>query len=262
MYLRDLGATLLRRWYLSITGLIGTAALCFVAMNLFPATYEAKATIVLLPPASTVEAGGNPYLQLANLQQAVDVMVRSLSSQSAVDQVEASAPTGDFEVAPDYTTSGPIFIVTAADKTPEATLATLKTVSDMVPPTLIRLQDDLGIASNSQITSDVLTMDVRPETVRKTQFRVLIVAAAIGLLASAMIIALFDSYLNRRKQRRNDDPGSRRPDSPKPHSEETRPLSQPGVRGAPARPRRMGLRQNGSAILTPEVEAGSSGMRR
>ena len=74
----------------------------------FPPTYEAKASILMLPPQSTVEEGGNPYLQLANLEQVVDVMTRALNSQSTVAATAEAAPTGTYEVEPDYTSSGPI----------------------------------------------------------------------------------------------------------------------------------------------------------
>jgi hypothetical protein len=202
MYLRDLGATLRHRWYLTIIGLLATAGLCIATLSLFPATYRAQANIVLLPPASTVGAGGNPYLQLGNLTQVVDVMIRALNSQTAVEQIAIVAPTGTYEVAADYTTNGPIFIITAEDKTPEASIATLKAVSDKVAPTLVGLQKALDIAPSSQITSSVLTSDEHPETVRKAQLRALIVAMSVGLLASAILVALIDSLLRRRSSRR------------------------------------------------------------
>ena len=172
MYLRELATTLRRRWYLTIVGLIATAVLCAATLSLFPATYQAEANIVLLPPASTVEKGGNPYLQLGNLSQVVDVMIRALNSQDAVQQAAVIAPTGTYEVAPDYTTSGPIFVITAQDITPEATLATLKAVSDKVAPTLAGLQESLAIAPPSQITSTVLTSDGHPRlSVRRSYGR-------------------------------------------------------------------------------------------
>lgn len=201
MYLRDLGATLRRRWYLTIAGLIATIGLCVASLSLYPASYQAQANIVLLPPASTVAKGGNPYLQLGNLSQVVDVMIRALNAQSAVEEVAATAPTGTYEVSPDYTTSSPIFIITAFDQTPEATLATLKTVSDKVAPTLVALQKPLEIAPKSQITSSVLTADDHPTAVRKTQLRALILAVSFGLLFFAMVIAIIDSLLRRRRNR-------------------------------------------------------------
>lgn len=264
MYLRELATTLRRRWYLAIVGLIGTAVLCAATLSLYPATYQAEANIVLLPPTSTVEKGGNPYLQLGNLSQVVDVMIRALNSQSAVQQTVAIAPTGTYEVAPDYTTSGPIFVITAQDVTPEATLATLKAVSDKVAPTLAGLQESLAIAPPSQITSTVLTSDGQPSTVRKTQLRALIVAAAVGLIFSAMLIALIDSFLRRRNARRAISPSViAAPDSVDADADADADAEVEvegrfeGSTAVVSRPRRLGLPSAGRATTDNKVLLGS-----
>ncbi len=202
MQMRDFPAALRRRWYLTVTGILATAGLCAAAYLAFPPTYQAKSSIVLLPPATTVEEGGNPYLQLSDLRQAVDVTIAALSSQSATDQVKAAAPDGSYEVLPDYTTNGPIFIITADDSTQASTLATLDVVKDMVAPTLANLQNSLGIAPESQITPKVLTSDQEPTTVRKAQIRGLILALAAGLILSSFLLAVVDSALLRRAARR------------------------------------------------------------
>lgn len=202
MRMRDFTSALRRRWYITVVGVLATAGLCVAAMVAFPPTYQAKSSIVLLPPATTVDEGGNPYLQLSDLKQAVDVTIAALTSQSAADQTMASAPNGSYEVLPDYTTNGPIFIITAEDKTKESTLATLEVVKGMVAPTLTNLQTSLGIAPQSQITSKVLTSDGEPTTVRKAQIRALIVALAAGLILSALLLALVDSLLLRRAARK------------------------------------------------------------
>ena len=206
MYLRDIGSALVRRWYLALLSLLATAGLCFGAMTMFPATYQATSSVFFLPPETTVDEGGNPYLQLANLDQVVDVMVRSMNSQSMIDMVKQLAPTATFEVARDYTTSGPILIVTAEDSTPESTMSSLREVTDLIPPTLANLQDTLNIAKQSQITSKELAIDQHTETVRKTQLRVLLVVAAISVIGFALLIALVDSLLLRRARSRTMDP--------------------------------------------------------
>lgn len=203
MFLRDIVATLRRRWYLTIVGLLAAAGLCFAATSLVPQSYEAKASMVLLPPASSVVEGGNPYLQLGGLDQVVAVLVRSLGSQTSMEAVAAAVPDGSYVVAPDYATSGPILVITADNESPEATLATLNEVINMTTPTLANLQESVGIAPGSRITAQVLTSDDHPEAVRKSQIRALIVAAGIGLLGSALVIALVDSWLLRRRVRRD-----------------------------------------------------------
>ena len=80
---------------------------------------------------------------------------------------------------------------------------TLKVISDTVAPTLAGLQESLGIDVKWQITSTILTSETTPTIVRKTQIRALIVALGLGVIGSAMIIAIVDSFLLRRADRRH-----------------------------------------------------------
>lgn len=200
MFLRDLTMSLQRRWYLTIAGLIATALLCFGASVVVSPTYEAKASLLLLPPADSVEGGGNYLLQLGGLEGVVAILNRTLNSQSANDAIKKVAPGATYTVAPDYTTSGPIIIITADDKTPETTLKTLTAVSDLAGPSLANLQQSLGIGVSSRIRSTPLDTDLTPTTIRKTQVRALVIAAAGGLVGSALLIGLVDSWLLRRRR--------------------------------------------------------------
>lgn len=204
MDLRDLPATLRRRWYFTALAALATVGVALTAFLAFPPTYEAKTSILLLPPKSTVGEGGNPYLLLADLGRAVDVVIRTLSSQSSVQAASALDPNGTYEVAPDYETNGPIFIITAGNKTPDSTLKTLRAVTDMVPSTLVQLQESLGIESQSQITSSVLATDDTPTTVRKSQIRAVIAGGALAAIFSILMVAFADSYLNRRARKRRE----------------------------------------------------------
>lgn len=242
MLIRDLPAALRRRWYLAIVGILLTIGLCGLAYVQFPPTYAAKASVVLLPPSTTVPEGGNPYLQLSDLKQAVDVMTRTLMSQETEERVMEQAPTGTFEVLPDYETSGPIIVITAGDVTPEAALKTLEVVKSMVSPALEDLQSTLGIAPESQITSKVLISDDQPSTVRKTQLRVLIIAFALGIAISALAVAIVDSALLRRAGRQ----APKRTDSletsgPGPRDDATQSGPTHPQDSPTMRPRRLGL---------------------
>ena len=58
MYLRELGMSLLRRWYFVLAGLMITGALTYMVFEKAPISYSANASSVLLPPSSTVGPGG------------------------------------------------------------------------------------------------------------------------------------------------------------------------------------------------------------
>ena len=75
-------------------------------------TYEYKSTVLPPPPASSVGIGGNPYLGLSGLEQVVDVLTRSLTSQPVQDRLAVSWPGTEYVVERDVNTSGPIVIVT------------------------------------------------------------------------------------------------------------------------------------------------------
>ncbi len=52
--MRDLVASMKRRWYLTLAGILVTVALCLAAMQLVPPKYQANGSLVLLPPAGAV----------------------------------------------------------------------------------------------------------------------------------------------------------------------------------------------------------------
>lgn len=60
MYLRDLVASMIRRWYFIVTGVLLTGVLGFLAFSFVPVTYQASGSVLLLPPKSSVGARGNP----------------------------------------------------------------------------------------------------------------------------------------------------------------------------------------------------------
>lgn len=204
--MRDLVKSLARRWYLVVAGVIATLALCMGATWVVPATYETHASVVFLPPPTSVVQGGNPYLQLGGLNQVVDVVARSLSSQQVAAEMKAEDAASTFEVVRDLTTSGPILALTVEGRTMDRASLSLKALLARVPSTLTSLQNSLDIGPKSQISSMVLTQDESPEAVTRARLRAVVAAAGVGLLVTLMIVALIDSWLLRRSgsRRRTD----------------------------------------------------------
>ena len=58
MFIRTVWSALIRRWRLTIVGVLITFVLCIVALNVVPPTYEARALLVLLPPNTSVASSG------------------------------------------------------------------------------------------------------------------------------------------------------------------------------------------------------------
>ena len=185
MRLHDLWLSLARRWYWALFGLLATAGLAVLALQVVAPVWESKASIVLLPPKSTVETGGNPYLQLGGLAPTLDLVVASLSDQATVKQVRDVSPTSEYTVKADTSSSGPVLLITAQDRSPAASLAIRDKLAEMTPARLAELQDALSISSRSQITSMNLTSDVQAELVGKNQIRAVVVAVGVGLVGTA-----------------------------------------------------------------------------
>ena len=199
MFLRDVIASLARRWYLTLAGLLATAGLAFVALQLVPPVWESKASVVLLPPKSTVEPGENPYLQLSGLAPTLDLLVVSLGDQRMTQLIKSVSPSAEYTAEADTTSSGPVIVVTAHDRTPAGSLAVRDKLVEQIPLKLTELQDDLTIPSRALITSTVVTKDMEPEIVGKDQLRALVVAVGAGIVGTALLVGLIDGYLTRRR---------------------------------------------------------------
>lgn len=214
MYMHDVGASLVHRWYLFLLALLASGGLCLLVADLVPATYESKASIVLVPPESTVNPvgenpdaqtpRGNPYLYLGGLDQALDVVIRSVDSAQTHETVARTVP-GEFEVTPDWTTSAPLLVVKAEAATSAETARLLEAVLAQVPVSLGRLQDRLDIPAESRITTFVVAADETPLPDRTIQIRLVALAGGGSLALFALVIAALDGLLQRRRQSPADD---------------------------------------------------------
>jgi hypothetical protein len=193
---------LLRRWYLTLVGLLVTVGLCFLATVLVPPTYSAKSNILLVPPPSASQNGNNPYLSLSGLTLAADVVQRAMSGTEAAQTLQARGVTGKYSTVRDLTTSGPVLLVTATGNTPAIALDSLNKVVALVAPTARSVQQAISVPSSAQFQTYVITKDDRTSTVRKTEIRALVVAAAAGIFLTLIAVAVLDSLLVRGSRRR------------------------------------------------------------
>lgn len=201
MYLRDLRQNLLRRWYLVAVGVALTGMLSWLAYGAVAPTFQARANVILLPPESSVEPGGNPYLYLGGLDQALDVLVRALNSDDVAASVREDHPGATYQVGRDESTSGPIVLVEATGSTAESTTGALEAVLALLPETLEGLQQELGVAPTSQITSQPLTVDDEPEVSQKSRLQIVGALAGAGLAGTVLLTGALDALLAARARR-------------------------------------------------------------
>ena len=202
MNLRTLAAALRRRWYLLLVGLLATAGMVVAAVMVVPPTYTATSSTLLLPPKSTIGQRGNPYLNLGGLGPAVDVLSKRLTASPPAEAIMEANPDADISAEPDITSSGPILLVTVEAQSAQAALELRDAMTQLVEPTLDEMQSEMSIGNASRITTSVLASDKKPEVSYRAPLRIVIVAAAGGLLVTGLGTAAIDGLLIRRRRRK------------------------------------------------------------
>jgi capsular polysaccharide biosynthesis protein len=208
-----LAAILKRRWYLVLVGIIVTLALCAAAFVAFPAQYQAKAVVLLLPPASASvsgsesAAGQNPYVSLGLVDGLNDVLAQAMTDSATGDALLSDGLTGSYTVDDDPATSGPLIVVTGTAKTSSMAVAITNRIVALVKPTLLRLQQAAGVTdTKNNVTSTVLNPAGKTVKDRKNQERGVIAAGVAGIVLTLLITAAVDKVVLGRR-RRNDEPG-------------------------------------------------------
>lgn len=201
MLVRDVLAASRRRWWAVLLGLAATVGMVIAATFIVHPSYEAKADVLLLPPASSIEAGGNPYLQLGSLRQAVDLVVVAVSDQRSVSYVKAISETAEYEVVADPRTSSPTVLITVTDTSPARALEVRDAIVKLIPQRLAQLQQDIQVEPERQVTSTLISADTTAERVGQAQLRAAIAAGLGGLTLTFLCAALLDNLLDRRARR-------------------------------------------------------------
>ena len=199
MFLLTFFRTVRRHWYLVVTGLVATACLAVAALSLVPRTYEAAASVLLIPRGAP---GENPYLALSGLQPTCDAVARAMSDSEVQQQLEDSGARGEFLVETDRTTNGPILLITAKDTLPSGVLDTMQLVVAQVPRTLDSLQQDVGVPQRVRMTSTVLAQDRVANPVLKTRIRAVVAAVGVGLALTFGGVVFFDGLAKQRRRMR------------------------------------------------------------
>lgn len=198
MQLSDLLRSLGRRWYLVLILMVVTGGAAVATLQAVPIRYTMSADVVLIPPKSTEDPTANRYLGLGGLEQAVDVLVRSVDSAATRDAVEEIQPEATYEVEADASTSAPVLTVTAQAADVQETRTLMELLLSRVPARLEALQDRLDIRREFRITSLEIARDEEPLVSRKAQLRA-VAAVVVGTLAiGLLVIALIDGLLTRR----------------------------------------------------------------
>lgn len=197
---------LVRRWYIVVPGLLVAVALVIVAWIVIPPGYNRSATQLLLPGASSIPAGANPYLFLGGLAPAADVMVRALGAENVVNEMSEEHPGVEIRISRDTTTAGPIIFI---DVTAQSDADAEEVLGLLVKRTATVLEDfqrEELIPVRNRMTVIPITVDEK--SVLEQRSRILGAAGAgiVALVFTLFVAGLVDG-LSQHRKRRTQSPG-------------------------------------------------------
>jgi hypothetical protein len=201
MKLRTLGAAVLRRWYVAIAGLLAVGGLSYLLYGMIPVDYKTIGSVVLLPSTKTVGAGGNPYLYLGGLGQAMDVLTRRVTAIDVTDRLTAPYPKSSYTALPDVTAGSSIMVVTVKARTATESTALLNRILAETPRQLSVMQDELKVPDDSRIASMQVAQPTDPILDGKPRLQAVAGAGAAGVLLVLLMTATVDGVLLRRAWR-------------------------------------------------------------
>ncbi|NUP74104.1 MAG: hypothetical protein HOQ07_05570 [Sinomonas sp.] len=203
MRLRTIGRALLRRWHVALGGLLAVGGLCYYLNGAVPVDYKSTGSVVLLPSADAVGAGGNPYLFLNGLGQAMDVLTRRLSAPETSDQLTAGHRGTTYTAVPDVTSGSSILVVTVKSRSGAEASSVMQSILEDVPKELTAMQDQLKVPSPSRISSMKVAETTAPVADTKARIQAVAAAGAAGALVVILLTALLDGLLVRLERRRS-----------------------------------------------------------
>jgi hypothetical protein len=202
MNLSEVVRALLRRWYLVVLGVLAAGALGYLTLQAVPPSYEARASVLLLPPGYDANDGSNPFLALGGLELPASVLTEYLDGDAARAVIAQEAPDATYTVEVDASTRGPVLTILVEDPTAAGALHSLDTVLASVPQALDDLQNQLNVPAGASIGSMPLAVDAEATVVTKATMRAFVAAVGVCLLATVFGTVGVDVALRRWGARR------------------------------------------------------------
>lgn len=188
-----------RRWYVLILGLLLVAGSVVFTLRYVPLTYDAKSSILLLPPNSSTEEDWNPFLDLGGLDLVAGVLGKSLTDSDSVQSIVPPGSTSEYTVEMDASVSGSVLEIAASGVDPEAAFSTLDAVVDLATTRLDDLQSSAGAPQSSHVQLMVITNNTVAQPNAGTLLRTLIVVVGGGLAVTLLLTIAIDSAIRRRR---------------------------------------------------------------
>jgi hypothetical protein len=203
---------LVRRWRVTAPAALLTVLLIGAAFLSSSPTYEATASIVLLPPPEAPEVnapsasapapsvGQNPFARYGDLSVVADILARVMDSDSRRAEFESQGVTG-YDVVVNRLQRGPVVDVTGQGPNPEAAIRSTEIVVTEVSAVLTQLQQDEDADPAYFIKSAPLEPPSTATAMYGSTLRMAIAAMAVGALATLGLAVLAEAIARRREAR-------------------------------------------------------------
>lgn len=203
MYFSDLIRGLLRRWYVLVVGLALAGYGAYYVHGEVPVRYEAGATMMLLPPAESLEDydGDNPYLFLGGLGQALAVLTERLNSQEQQQRL-ASDDNVDYGVTGDTTAGAAFLEITTQTAEEDDALRLLDEVSAAAAQQLEAMQGELDVEGGSAIGIMLVTADIEATPLTSTRTQLTVAVGAAGAVLTIILAAMIEGLAAARSRRK------------------------------------------------------------
>jgi hypothetical protein len=198
-----------RRWPILLAGLLLTGAAAYLIVETVPITYDARASILLLPPSlsaadpgnTATDADKNPFLRLDGLEIAAGVLAKTLTDSTTTEALLHDRPNAEYEVFSDPSVPGSVLVISSIDSSEKQAFATLDALVQRADKQLTKMQIEAGAPHDGQITVMQVTNNNKAQPVISGLLRALIVTVAVGVVASALLAVSVDAILRRREAR-------------------------------------------------------------
>lgn len=181
---------LLRRWYVTVPGLVLAGVLVFATWTTVSPTYQAIGSLLLHnPPTGQDPTTGrsNPYTNYNNLQIPARVVVDVLNQPTKRAELADEGATGTFELLLDPTGSVPVVTVVSTGGTEQETVRTLELAMNGYDEVLLERQQMLGAPRSTLVTTEVVTAPTRALALQGSRIRAALIT---GVMAVALTIGL------------------------------------------------------------------------
>jgi uncharacterized protein involved in exopolysaccharide biosynthesis len=202
-----------RHWRISVPVLLLTIVATVGMIFAWPTKYQSTAQITLVGPESLATAqgnGDNPYLVVGDLNPMASILSTNLSTQQAIQQLEAMGVTDTFTaVVPDFA-AGPFIALTLEGKDPVEIRQSMPVAISFAERQLKTMQENGSIQTPSSgiVGAAVIAPPSLPTAVLKTKIEVVAAVALFGLVV--LFLLTFGAEALGGQRRKNATPSRRR----------------------------------------------------